>query len=83
MLNKTTGKNPVSPHQPRVKKSESLTEAELIAFKNWINLQPTKQDAADALFLHRGTLLRIEGLGSGKPETIARIREVIGDTSNN
>jgi len=58
-------------------RSEKMTRSEHKAFKAWFHMQPTNEAAALKLGVARNTLDRLIVLGSGKPETIAKIREVI------
>jgi len=59
------------------KRSEKMSRAEFRAFQAWVKSQETDQLAADALSISRTSLDRIYALGSGKPATIKKIREVI------
>ena len=61
----------------RVRKSEKLTEKEHRQFISWVNSQPTLEDAAEKLEVVRGTIDRIRYIGSGSPETIAKIKKII------
>jgi hypothetical protein len=86
MSNKPTGKNPVPLRNrsalrvgtARIRKSEKLTAEEKQKLVSWLKKQDTLIDAADLLQVHRGTLDRIRKVGSGNPETIAKIRAAIG-----
>jgi hypothetical protein len=59
----------------RKRRSESLTKDEVRAFNKYLGTFPTKVDAAFALGVSRTTLHALTFKGSGKPETIAVIRE--------
>lgn len=61
----------------RVKRSEEMTREEFVAFLKWVNRFPTKVDCSEALDVTRMTLDNLINKGSGKPETIAKIREQI------
>jgi len=63
----------------RKRKSEKLTKPEHRAFINWVKNQDTKIDAAHALGIHRVSLDRIYIIGSGSPETIGKIRNVLSN----
>lgn len=60
---------------PRKRRSESLTRDEVKVFSKYISTFPTKIDAAFALGVSRITLDSLILKGSGKPETIATVRE--------
>lgn len=64
----------------RKRKSESMTKDEVRAFNKWISSFPTKIDAAFALGVSRTTLDSLIFRGSGRPETIAAIREKISES---
>jgi len=55
--------------------SEKLKGTEKTAFKNWVKIQPSKTAACETLGVTRKTLYSVLGSGSGKPETIKRIRK--------
>lgn len=59
-------------------KSMALTEAEATRFKMWVEDQPTQIDAADTLGVRRGTIARVLAFKTGSPETIGKIKAVIG-----
>lgn len=61
----------------RARKSESLTKEEQKLFKTWVEKQETKIDAAEILGITRATLDKILATGSGRPDTITKIRSVI------
>lgn len=63
----------------RKRKSEKLTKTEHRAFINWVKSHDTKIDAAEALGIHRVSIDRIYVIGSGSPETIAKIRKVLSN----
>lgn len=65
---------------PRKRKSEAMTKEEIKAFNKWVNSFPTKLDAVEALGVSRTTLDSLIFRGSGKPETIAVIREKIAES---
>jgi hypothetical protein len=66
--------------KPRIRRSEIMTKEEHRAFEKWVKSFPTQLDAADVLGYSRVTLMNVVIKGSGKPETIQRIREVIKQT---
>jgi len=64
------------------KRSVKMSRADHKALKAWVHSQQTNQHAADALGISRTSLDRICVLGSGKPSSIAKIKEVISACSN-
>jgi hypothetical protein len=58
----------------RKRKSEPMTKEEHKAFTKWVRAFPTQLDAADALGVSRITISNLVLRGSGKPETIEKIR---------
>ncbi len=64
------------------KRSEKMSRADHKALKAWVHSQDTNQQAADILGISRTSLDRIYVLGSGKPSTIAKIKEVLSACSN-
>jgi hypothetical protein len=63
----------------RKRRSEQMTKEERRAFAKYVATFPTKIDAAAALGISRVTLDAVSLKGSGKPETIQLIREMIND----
>ena len=61
----------------RNKRSEEMTKEEFISFLKWVNRFPTKVDASEALGVTRITLDNLINKSSGKPETIAKVRNEI------
>ena len=61
----------------RIRKSEKLTDQERKIFKKWVDNCPTKIDACEALGFTRPRLDRLLYKGSGKPDAIKAIREVL------
>lgn len=61
----------------RKRKSEALTIEEYKLFKQYVNSFSTKLDCMDALGITMPTLDRIFLKGSGRPDTIKKIREAI------
>jgi predicted DNA-binding protein (UPF0251 family) len=62
----------------RKRKSVALEPSERRAFKKWVSAQPTQIDAADTLGLSRFTVADILAKGTGSPESIEKIKSVIG-----
>jgi DNA-binding XRE family transcriptional regulator len=62
----------------RKRRSEKLTDLERKAFRQWIGTYETQEDAAEAFGFSRTTLVLVDTRGSGKPETVARVRQLIG-----
>jgi len=60
-----------------LKKSESLTFEEQKRFKQLVEKFNTREDCASALTLSRQAIHRILGSGSGKPESIEKIRALL------
>ncbi len=65
----------------RIRKSESLTAEEYKKLDKWVKTQPTKVDAAIIIGITRPTLDRILIVKSGSPETIEKIKKVLGTAS--
>lgn len=61
----------------RRRKSEALTPKEQEAFKKYVDSFPTKLDCMDALSVSLPTLDRILFKGSGRPDTVKKIREAL------
>ena len=61
----------------RKRKSEKLTPEEHKAFKKYVASFPTKIDATEALNVTRPTLDGLIFRGSGRPETIEKVRKAI------
>ena len=61
----------------RKRKSESLTPEEWKAFKKYVDSFPTKTDCMEALNVTMPTLDRIILKGTGRPDSIKKIREAI------
>lgn len=61
----------------RKRKSEKLTAEEKKQFNKYVDSFDTKLDCAEALHISRVTLDRLQSKGSGRPETIAIIREAL------
>lgn len=61
----------------RRRKSELLTKEEHRALNKYINTFHTVTDAADSIGVSRQTLDRVKIIGSGSPENIQIIREVL------
>lgn len=62
----------------RIRKSEKLTSEEYRALVKWVGLQPTKVDACIILEVTRPTLDRILAVKSGSPDSIEKIKKVLG-----
>lgn len=62
---------------PRNRRSEKLSKEELRKFKKFVDQSGTKEDARLILKLSRPTLNAVLSKGSGKTETINKIRSVI------
>ena len=58
-------------------RSEKLTPAEHRALKAWVKSQRTKEEAAKTLDIGRNTLHMISATGSGRSETLIKIRKQI------
>lgn len=67
----------------RPKKSEKLTSGEKRLLMAWIYLQPTFDAAAKTLNIARSNLYNITSRGSGRPESIKKIRSVINPIASN
>jgi hypothetical protein len=59
-------------------KSMALSDEELALFKAWVDGQPTIIDAAVKLDVARGTVGRVLAFKTGSPETIGKVKAVIG-----
>lgn len=62
----------------RKRKSEKMSKAEFRDFKKFVWSFHTKLDACEALEVSRPTLDALLFKGSGKPETLQRVREKMG-----
>lgn len=79
MSKQDTGKTPFS--KERRRRSERLTQDQHDAFKKYVDAFDTQLDAVEALgFNSRHTLRNIYVAGSGHPDNISRIRQVIEKT---
>lgn len=56
------------------RRSVKLTTEEKRSFRKWVEKQVTKLDAAEIIGIAPNTLDRILLAGSGKPDTIAKVR---------
>lgn len=65
----------------RVKRSVKLSIEVANSLKHFVDNQPTKIDAAEALGISRVTLDRIMIIGSGKPETVEKITTFLQQNS--
>lgn len=65
----------------RKRKSEPLLSAELVALKKYIKSFHAIIDCAEAIGISREVLTRVTIVGSGSPETIAKIRAAIGEVA--
>jgi hypothetical protein len=63
--------------ESRKRRSEQMTKEEHRAFIKWVHSFPTKIDVAYVLGVSRITIDSVLLKGSGKPETIHKIREKI------
>lgn len=61
----------------RKRRSEKLNPDEFRAFKKWVGSFDTKTDAKDALEVSTVTLDMVLIKGSGRPDTIEKIRSKI------
>ncbi len=61
----------------RVRKSVNVDAEILEKFKDWINSQPTKLDAAIKMGMNRNSLDRITTKGSCYEKTLEKIREIL------
>lgn len=61
----------------RRRRSERLTDSERELFSSWVASFDTKTDAKEALGVSIVTLDNVLLRGSGRPDTIAKIREHI------
>lgn len=61
----------------RVRKSEALTKEEFRKFKAYVKSFPTKTDCLEALNTTMPTLNRTLIAGTGRPDSINKIREAI------
>lgn len=66
---------------PRKRKSEKLSSEERKQFNKYVESFDVKTDCAEALNISRVTLDRMMFKGSGRPETIAIIREALKATA--
>jgi hypothetical protein len=65
----------------RKKRSEKMTAEERKAFLKYIKSFETKYDAKEALSVSRPTLDNLIFKGSGKPDTIQKIRKMISQNT--
>lgn len=63
-------------HKPR-KKSEPLTDNEVVALKEYRELYSTDVACAASIGIDRNVLERVILKGSGSPDTVAKIRKAI------
>lgn len=63
------------------KRSESLSDSELLALKEYRKGYSTDVACAASLGLDRNVLTRVILVGSGRPESISKIRDVINRNS--
>jgi len=63
----------------RKRKSEAFTPDEFKKFKKYVASFPTKTDCIEALNTTRPTLDRTLIAGTGRPDSIQKIREAIKD----
>jgi DNA-binding phage protein len=68
----------MTPTPARKKKSEPLSKVELAALKSYVKRFHAIIDCAEAVGISREVLTRVTIVGSGSPETIAKIRVAIG-----
>jgi uncharacterized protein YnzC (UPF0291/DUF896 family) len=62
----------------RKRKSEALTEAEHAALKQYRTGYNTEVECALSIGIDRVVLNRVLAVGSGSPETIKKVRQVLG-----
>lgn len=80
MTHQNTGKSPILKRQGRA--SEELTSEDKKALRRYLKVKRTMQAAADGIAMNRVTLYGISKIGSGSPESIAKIRQVIHATAD-
>jgi hypothetical protein len=61
----------------RIRRSEPMTKDEHKAFTKWVQSFPTQLDAAAVLGVSRITISNLVFKGTGHPDTIKKVREVI------
>lgn len=66
----------------RPHRSEKLMVGEKSLLKAWIAKQRTFEEAAATVGVTKVTLYKVSGTGTGKPDTLKKIRAVINAATN-